>query len=82
MFVVIVLEADLVVLVLALFIEVEEDVVMLVVWGAAGRPVACCKSLPCSVMRLGPNRASFLRSCGTILVRTRSFTGRLEFSSE
>jgi len=80
-FVVVVLEADFVVLGFALVIEALDDVVVLVVDVVAGEP-ECCRSLACSVMRVGPNWASFFRSCGTIFVRTRSLTGRFEFSSE
>ena len=81
-FVVVVLGFDLVVSGFAFVIEAVEDVVTVVGCIAGGRPVACCRSLPCSLMRVGPSWESFLRSWGRILLRTRSLTGCFEDSSE
>jgi len=45
-------------------------------------PGACCISFPCSAIKAGPRPANCLRSWGTILARTRSFTGAFELASE
>ena len=59
---------------------VEEVVVFL--YGSGPWPGACWMSLPCSAMRAGPSVRSRFRNCGTIVERTRSFTGCLELESE
>lgn len=46
---------DLVVLGFAFVIAAEEEVVVLVVLRPAGWPVACCRSLACSLMSVGPS---------------------------
>jgi len=59
-----------------------EEVVMFVAFVEGLAPVACCRSLPCSVMRAGARVASLVRSCGVNLRRIRSLTGALEVVSE
>ena len=61
-FVVAVLEADFVVFGFALVIDAVDDVVTVVGWRVAVAPVACCRSLPCSVIKVGPILESFWRS--------------------
>lgn len=82
MFVAIDFGAEVVVSDLAFVIETVEDVVVFVGRIDAGWPFACCRSLPCSWIRVGPNCESFWRSWGTILERTRFLTGCFEDSSE
>lgn len=43
---------------------------------------ACWMSFPCSLTRAGPSLAKMVRSWGTRVERTRSFTGCLEEDSE
>ena len=60
--VVVVLGACFVVLGFAFVIEDVDDVVIVVGCRVEVPPVACCKSLPCSLMRAGPIFDSFCRS--------------------
>lgn len=60
--VVFIVEADLVVSGFAFVIEAVEEVVIFVDCRVGAAPVACCKSLPCSVIRAGPSWASFFRN--------------------
>ena len=53
--VVVVFEALFVVAGFAFVMEAVDDVVTLVDWRFGVAPVACCKSLPCSLISAGPN---------------------------
>lgn len=44
-------------------------------------PAACWISLPCSAISAGASFENSWRSCGTSLVRTRSFTGAFSLDS-
>ncbi len=81
-FVVVVFGAEVLVLGFAFVIEAVEEVVIVVGWSVGAEPVACCRSFPCSLIRDGPSWESLVRSCGTILLWTRSLTGCLGGSSE
>lgn len=59
-----------------------EEFMIVVGMADADESVVCWMSLPCSVMRAGPSLWSCWRSWGTILDRTRSFTGCFELDSE
>ena len=61
-FVVVVLGADLVVFGFAFVIEAVDEVVIVVGCSVGAAPVACCMSLPCSVIKAGPILESFWRS--------------------
>lgn len=59
-----------------------EEFMIVVGMADADVSVACWMSLPCSAMRAGPSLWSCWRSWGTILDRTRSFTGCFVLDSE
>lgn len=82
MFEMVVFGSDLMVLAFAFICEAVDDVVTVVGCRDGAAPVACCRSLPCSVMRAGPRLERWVRSWGVILVRTMSLTGCLEDASE
>lgn len=55
MFVVGALGVEVLVLGFAFVMDALEDVVVIVGWWVGAEPVACCRSLPCSLIRDGPS---------------------------